>query len=196
MDQQPPQKDDPSLQQLPVCPPSCCITFDNPVRRLFQNPYKILRPYIKPGWTILDVGPGMGYFTIPMAKMAGDTGKVIAADIQPEMLEGVRRKATKESVSGRIKLHQSKPESLDINEAIDFCLTFWMVHEVPDRQRFLGEIVSLLKAGGLLLIVEPKVHVSKKSFEATISIAKGLGLTIVSEPKIFISYAALLKKTL
>jgi 2-polyprenyl-3-methyl-5-hydroxy-6-metoxy-1,4-benzoquinol methylase len=54
-----------------VCPPWCCFTFDNVFRRLLQNPNRILKPYVKPGWTVLDVGPGMGYFTIPLAKWSG-----------------------------------------------------------------------------------------------------------------------------
>lgn len=65
-------KNDPLRQQESPCSPRICFTFDNPLRRLVQNPYKILKPYIKPGWTILDVGPGMGYFTIPLATLAGD----------------------------------------------------------------------------------------------------------------------------
>lgn len=78
-----------------VCPPWCCFTFDNIFRRLVQDPNRILRPYIKPGWTVLDIGPGMGYFTIPTARLVGDTGKVIAADLQQEMLDGVDHRAYK-----------------------------------------------------------------------------------------------------
>ena len=87
-----------------VCPPWCCFTFDNAFRRLLQDPNRILRPYIKQGWTVLDIGPGMGYFTIPMARLVGDTGKIIAADLQQEMLDGVDHRAYKAGVQERIKL--------------------------------------------------------------------------------------------
>jgi ubiquinone/menaquinone biosynthesis C-methylase UbiE len=194
MDNNRPGKDNSPVQPLHVCPPSQCGMFDNRIRRLFQDPHKILKPYIKPGMTILDVGPGMGYFTIALVKLAGDTGKVIAADIQPEMLEGVRRRAVKQGVEKLITFHLAKPDSLGINEAIDFCLAFWMVHEVPDRRKFIGEIASYLKTDGLLLIAEPKVHVNKENFQATLDIAKDLGLTLVSQPNIFISRTVLLKK--
>jgi ubiquinone/menaquinone biosynthesis C-methylase UbiE len=159
-----------------------------------QNPIKILKPYIQPGWTILDVGPGMGYFTIPLATLAGPSGKVIAADLQPEMLEGVRKRAVKAGVADRIKLHQAQPDKIGVSEALDFCLAFWMVHEVPDRARFIGEIVNQLMPGGLFLVVEPKIHVSKASFDASVEIATNLGMAVVAQPKIFISYAAVLKK--
>jgi ubiquinone/menaquinone biosynthesis C-methylase UbiE len=188
-----PEKD-PSPRPQIVCPSWFCFTFDNPLRRLVQNPYKILKPIIQPGWTILDVGPGMGFFTIPLAELTGDTGKVIAADLQTAMLEGVRKRAEKAGVADRIKLHQAMANRIGINEPIDFCLAFWMVHEVPDRLRFIGEIVTALKPGGLFLFVEPRVHVSKASFNASVDIAKALGLTISDEPKIFLSFAALFKK--
>jgi ubiquinone/menaquinone biosynthesis C-methylase UbiE len=177
-----------------VCPPWLCFTFDNFLRRLLQNPKRILRPYVKPGWTVLDVGPGMGYFTIPLAKIVGEKGKVIAADLQQPMLDGVKRKATKAGVLDRIVLHLTKQDSIGITELIDFCLTFWMVHEVPDRARFINEIASKLKPGGLWLLAEPKVHVSTKDFNRTLEIAKSAGLSVVDKPWIFISNAVVLKK--
>jgi ubiquinone/menaquinone biosynthesis C-methylase UbiE len=177
-----------------VCPPRYCFTFDNIFRKLVQDPNRILRPYIKPGWTVLDVGPGMGYFTIPLARLVGDKGKVIAADLQQEMLEGLDHRAFKTGVQERIKLQLTKSDSIGISEPIDFCLAFWMVHEVPDRAHFLNEIASNLKPGGLMLIAEPRIEVSKEHFEKTLEIAKSVGLSITERPKIFLSYAALLKK--
>ncbi len=179
---------------LEVCPPWLCFTFDNFLRRMLQNPERILKPYVKQGWTALDVGPGMGYFTIPLAKLVGNTGKVIAADLQQPMLDGIHRKALKAGVQNRINLHLTTPSSIGISERIDFCLSFWMVHEVPDRVHFIKEIVSNLKPGGLWLISEPKFHVSKANFTQRLEIAKSAGLSIAGRPKIFISNAVLLKK--
>ena len=85
----------------------------------------------------------------------------------------------------RIKLHLVKTDSIGISESIDFCLAFWMVHEVPDRNHFLYEIASKLKPDGLMLIAEPKIHVSKEHFEKTLEIAKSAGLAIMDRPKIF-----------
>ena len=70
-----------------VCPWWLCYSFDNPLRRLIHNPQRILSPYIKQGMTVLDAGCGMGYFSIGMAKMVGDSGKVIAVDLQQKMLD-------------------------------------------------------------------------------------------------------------
>jgi ubiquinone/menaquinone biosynthesis C-methylase UbiE len=177
-----------------VCPPWLCFTFDNFLRRLVQNPDRILRPYIKPGWTALDVGPGMGYFTVTLAKLVGSSGKVIAADLQTQMLAGVRRRVVKAGMQDRIVLHNCTADSIGVGEPVDFCLTFWMVHEVPDRAHFINEIAATLKPGGLWLAAEPNVHVSNKDFGQTLELAKNAGLSVIERPKIFWSQAALLKK--
>jgi ubiquinone/menaquinone biosynthesis C-methylase UbiE len=186
--------DHPSRDQSRVCPWWLCFTFDNIFRRWLQNPDRILGPYIKPGQTVLDVGPGMGYFTIPLARLVGDSGKVIAADIQKKMLDSLYIRAERAGVHDRIRLHLSVPDKIGIEEPVDFCLAFWMVHEVVDQSLFLGEIAAGLKPNGLFLLAEPRIHVSWKSFNETLKTIKNLGLTVVDQPRIFLSNAVLFKK--
>ena len=76
-----------------VCPHQISFFLDNWIRRLIQNPQKIVGPYIQAGNTVMDMGCGPGYFTIDMAKLVGPKGRVIAIDIQTKMLERVRKKA-------------------------------------------------------------------------------------------------------
>ena len=78
------------LQRM-VCPWWCCYTFDNPLRRLLHNPEAILSPCINPGSTVIDVGAGMGYFSIPLARLVGPGGHVTAIDIQAIILRTNRR---------------------------------------------------------------------------------------------------------
>jgi ubiquinone/menaquinone biosynthesis C-methylase UbiE len=63
------------------------------LRRLVQNPEKIVEPYISEGDTELNVGPGMGYFFIPLAKIVGEKGRVITVDVQTEMLNALQKRA-------------------------------------------------------------------------------------------------------
>jgi len=70
-----------------------------------------------------------------------------------------------------------------------------MVHEVPDQVHFIREIAGILKPNGLLLIVEPRLHVSGSAFARELKIAQEAGLTVIEKPGIFISNAALFKKS-
>jgi ubiquinone/menaquinone biosynthesis C-methylase UbiE len=184
----------PEVEPAELCPWWICFTFDNCLRRRLQNPTKIISVYVKEGWKVLDVGPGMGYFTIPLAKMVGTSGKVIAADLQKHMLDAIHRRAVRARVQDRIILHQTKAGELGLTEPVDFCLAFWMVHEVRYRQRFLSQIASILKPSGTMLVAEPKLHVSRDNFTATLTLAQEIGFVVIDRPKIFLSNAALLKK--
>lgn len=178
-----------------VCPWWLCFTFDNIFRKFIHDPYKILSPYIKEGYTVLDVGPGMGYFTIPMSRMAGEGVEVIAADIQEKMLAAIKKRALHGGMEKRVTLHLSTPASLGVEGKFDFILAFWMAHEVPDKERFFGELHFLLKDDGKFLLVEPKIHVSKAQFAQTLQIAQKAGFATAGSPHIPISMSVLLVKT-
>ena len=161
-----------------ICPWWLCFTFDNPLRRLIQNPEKIVSPYVGEGDMVLDVGPGMGYFSIPLARLVGEKGRVFAADVQQEMLNVLQKRAQKAGVEQRITLHLCKKESLGLNTKFNFALAFWMVHEVPEQESFFEEIRSLMKANGKFLISEPIIHVTKFMCDETIKKAIKAGFTL------------------
>ncbi len=174
-----------------VCPWWCCFTFDNPIRKIFHNPTQLLSPYVQDGFTVIDIGPGMGYFTIPLCRLVGKSGKVIAVDIQEQMLNRVKKRAEKAGVFSQLRTVLSTSENLVIDEKADFVLTFWMVHEVPDQGKFLWDIKNLMKAQGQYLLVEPKMHVTERAFEKTIDEAIKAGLRKKERPQIALSRAML-----
>jgi ubiquinone/menaquinone biosynthesis C-methylase UbiE len=69
-----------------------------------------------------------------------------------------------------------------------------MVHEVPDQDKFLKEMYSILKPDGNFFIIEPAFHVSKKAFEETVNRADAIGFSQVKRPGMILSRAVLLKK--
>ncbi len=175
-----------------VCPWWLCFTFDNPLRKLLHNSEAILSPYVHPGDRVIDIGPGMGYFTIPLATLVGPNGHVTAIDVQEKMLSVLRSRAEKNGVSERIETYVASQKSLGSHEKADFILAFWMVHEVPDQSTFFREIRDLLKPNGLLLLVEPIVHVRGKRFLSTLQSTIEAGLVVKESPKIRLSRSALL----
>ena len=175
-----------------VCPWWLCFTFDNPLRRIFHHPEEILSPYLRPGNQAFDIGSGMGYFTIPMARLVGPLGHVTAVDLQEKMLSVVASRAMKKGVGDRVQTHRAALDSLGAHDQADFILAFWMVHEVPDQRRLLTEIRNLLKPKGRFLLVEPKVHVRRENFEKTLSYARELGFVVRENPSIRLSRSAAL----
>jgi ubiquinone/menaquinone biosynthesis C-methylase UbiE len=155
-----------------VCPWWACYLFDNPVRKLFHDPYKMLSPYVKQGFTVIDIGPGMGYFTIPLLKLVGKDGKAIAVDIQEKMLAVLRRRAVRAGVDASLITHLSQPDDFGLKEKADFILVFWMLHEVTDQIKFLKDVKKLMKRFACVLIVEPRLHVTKTAFDHVIQLAK------------------------
>lgn len=174
-----------------VCPWWLAYTFDNPVRKLFHRPSKILGSYIEKGMRVVDVGCGMGYFSVAMAEMVGDKGKVVAIDLQRKMLEITTKRATRAGLGKRIFPRRCQAGQLALAEKADFILAFWMVHEVKNKISFFSELHSNLAAGGKILIAEPKMHVSTKAFQETLGIAQSTGLRICGQPAVRFSHTAL-----
>ena len=172
-----------------VCPWWLAYTFDNPFRRLFHNPGRILGDYVKPGHTVLDIGCGLGYFTLAMARMVGEKGQVLAVDLQPQMLKRLGRRAERAGLQLRIQPHLSQRDLLGVKEPVDFILAFWMVHEVDNQTSFFQEVHGLMKPEARFLVVEPKFHVTDSAFQKTVAIAHQTGLVSLDAPQVRFSRA-------
>ena len=73
---------------------------------------------IEPGDSVADIGAGTGYFSLPMAALTGDTGKVFAVDIQPEMLAIIKEKTTQANVEN-IELVQATADDPNLTRRIN-----------------------------------------------------------------------------
>jgi len=168
-----------------VCPVWIGFLLASPVRRLFDNPRKILGDYIKPGMTVMDIGCAMGFFTLPMARMVGPDGKVIAVDLQPGMIKSLERRMSRAGLADRIDPRTCSADSLGIDDLVglvDFAIAFHMVHEVDDVPRLMREIYASLKPNSLFYIIEPKGHSTPEGFAAMERAALEVGFHIVDHP--------------
>ena len=188
----------PSRPNPRVCPASRSWGLDNIFRSLIQSPKKIVGEYIRPGDLVLDIGCGPGFFTRAMARMVGENGRVIAVDLQEEMLEKLRARAEKEGVLRRITTIQASEGSLNLagQDPAVFALAFYLVHEVPDKARLFQELWNALETGGKLLMVEPSMHVTPEEFQVSLLIAAERGFRVLGDPKVRLSRSVLLGKAI
>jgi ubiquinone/menaquinone biosynthesis C-methylase UbiE len=181
-----------STENHHVCSWWMAYTFDNPLRRLIHKPQKVLGNYVKKGMTVMDLGCGMGHFSIGMAELVGRTGKVIAVDLQQKMLDIMHKRARRAGLADRIFSDLGRADDIGVEEPVDFILAFWMVHEVPDQKKFFKHLKNLMVTDGRILVAEPKMHVTAGDFKRTLDIAQSCKLQCSEIPNIRFSHAALL----
>lgn len=182
------------LRDKHICPWWLAYTFDNPLRSWLHNPRTILGPYLREGMTAVDVGCGMGFFSRGMARIVGDSGRVLAVDLQQKMLDILLKRAEQDGVAHRIRRQLAVQGDIGVTEQVDFVLAFWMAHEVMDEWFFFKQVFAILKPSGTLLIAEPRMHVSRARFEELLSLAREAGFLTTDFPRIGFSRAAALKK--
>jgi len=177
-----------------ICPVWFAGFLDNVVRRWLHNPEKILKDYIQEGMNVLDFGCGPGFFTLDMAVMVGDSGKVIAADMQQGMLDKLRKKLKGKEIEKRVTLHCTSADKIGIDTKVDFILACYVIHELENKENILKEMALLMKPNGLLYIIEPLMHVPKKEFQDTVNKCLANGFKLIKEPKVALSRAVLLTR--
>jgi len=181
-----------------VCPWWLGYWLASPVRKwISEDPQKLLAPYVRPGMTVLEPGPGMGFFTLPIARLVGPNGRVVALDIQPKMLQVLERRARKAGLFSRIETRIARPDSMGVKDlagSVDFALAFAVVHELPSSESFFTETAAALKPAAQLFFAEPAGHVNTARFQAELKLARHAGLELVSEPRVNHSRAAVLRR--
>lgn len=156
---------------------------DTPERRRLLPPENLLKSLsIQRDDTILDIGAGFGYFTIPAAKLTDHT--VYALDADQHMLDVLQSKLSEERIEN-VALIKGTIEGIPVEDsAVDHVIASMVMHELKDLSRGIGEIWRVLKPNGQCFCLElepgashhPRVHSSdmQKKFEAA-------GFTIVSK---------------
>jgi SAM-dependent methyltransferase len=180
-----------------VCPWWLGYLLASPLRRLIDDPANIVAPYVREGMTVLEPGPGMGFFTLELARRVGTSGRVVAVDIQPKMLDRLKRRAAHAGLLARLDIRPAEPDSMNLAEAagtVDFVLAFAMVHEMPSAISFFQQAAQAMKPGAHLLFAEPDGHVKPALFEAELASAAQAGLHVSDRPVIRRSLAAVLTK--
>jgi len=169
-----------------TCPVWIGYLLASPLRRLFESPDKLLGPLVKPGDRVLELGPGLGFFTLPLARAVGAAGKVVCVDVQAGMLDRLGRRLRKRALAERVELRLCEPDDLGLGDEharCDLALALHVVHETISPATTLRTLAACLKPGGQLLLVEPPGHISRVTWQAEVSALEQAGLLRVSHPR-------------
>ncbi len=128
---------------------------DNPLRRRIQPPDETaLRHGIEPGMTVLEVGPGNGTYTIAAARRIGGSGKIVAIDIEPKMIERVREMATRAGVTN-IAASVADVYTLPFKTGhFDLIYMIAVMGEIPSPDKAMKEFYRALSPEGTLVFSE------------------------------------------
>jgi ubiquinone/menaquinone biosynthesis C-methylase UbiE len=159
------------------CPASLDWLVDNPVRRYYMGPV-LDRVGIRPGEHVLELGPGPGIFTVEAARRVGPEGRLVAVDIQPEMIAQVEKRV-REAGLANVETQVSDAYHLPLNdESVDRAFLVTVLPEILDRQRALAELRRVLKPDGALSITEEFLDPDYPLAQTTIRWAKEAGFKL------------------
>jgi ubiquinone/menaquinone biosynthesis C-methylase UbiE len=131
---------------------------DSDLRRAVQPPSTIIaRSGIHKGMKVLEVGCGSGAYTTYVARAVGPEGTVYALDIQPGMLEQLKKKLTRQENADIRNIRPVEASAYDIpleDSSLDLAYTIAVLQEIPDRVKALAEIRRVLKPGGIMAVTE------------------------------------------
>ena len=127
----------------------------HPLRRWIHPVGEMLDKFrLKPGDTVLELGPGPGYFTVEASRMVSAEGRLVCLDIQPEMVHLLRTRLDDQQVANA---HPMVGNALNLplaDGSVNSAFIVGVLGEIPDRPRALAELRRVLKPGGALSITE------------------------------------------
>ena len=126
-----------------------------PERDAEEQPDRVVRELgIAPGSTVADLGAGVGYFTWRLARAVGPTGKVIAVDIQPGMIERLRQNLADRNITNVEPVLGSEEDPRLPPNSVDLVLLVDVYHELQQPERTMAHVRRALKPDGRLVLIE------------------------------------------
>ena len=127
----------------------------SPLRGLIHPVQPMLAKFgLRPGTTVLELGPGNGYFSIEAARLLGSGGRLVCLDIQPPMLHDLRGRLAAIGVTNAHPILGDAHQLPLADASVDVAFLVTVLGEIPDRPQGLAELRRVLKPGGILSITE------------------------------------------
>ena len=138
-----------------VMGPGGIIWLERSERETEEKPQLVIDALeIKPGQTIADLGAGSGYYSFRIAPLVGPTGRVLAIDIEPKMLEVIAERAGREHVTNIATVRSSERDPNLAPHSVDLLLMVDVYHELEYPYEVMRKVREALKPGGRVALVE------------------------------------------
>ncbi len=129
--------------------------FDDPTRDEWQMPDRVLGYLaLTPGMTVADIGAGTGYFEKRLSDAIGPDGRVLAIDIEPDMIRYLGERAAREGTANVEPLLAAPDDPKLPPASIDRILIVDTWHHIADRGAYAAKLAAALKPGGFILIID------------------------------------------
>jgi ubiquinone/menaquinone biosynthesis C-methylase UbiE len=159
-----------------ACPPWLVPLLENPYVESVAGAETVLeRAGVGPGLQVLDAGCGPGRLSVPASRRVGASGRVVALDFEPRMLEKLAARVAAESLTNVEPLEAGLGDGKLPAAAFDVALLVTVLGEVPDKLAALREIHRSLRPGGVLSVTEvlPDPHYQRLARVRDLAAAAG-----------------------
>jgi len=131
--------------------------FDDPERRKWQDPEKILAEIgVKAGTTFADIGCGGGFFALPAARMAGKKGRVYGLDVNPDAINSLKEQAAREGLKNFHLITGRAEETVVCRQCADIVLFGMALHDFQDPSKVLANARKTIKPAGRVVDLDWK----------------------------------------
>lgn len=141
------------LEPVP-CPYSEAAALDLPLRALVASPGRVLGDFgLRAGHRVLEVGPGIGYYSVEAARRVGPGGRLVCLDLQQPMLLEARSRVRRADLAAGF-IRASATQLPLASACVDHVFLIAVLGEIPDRPGALGEFHRVLRPSGFLSVSE------------------------------------------
>jgi ubiquinone/menaquinone biosynthesis C-methylase UbiE len=128
---------------------------EDPARDAYQKPDEVMAALaLRPGEVVADIGAGSGYFTLRFARAVGDTGRVYAVDVSPDMIRYLNRKLRDEGVRNVVTVLSDPDDPLLPDASVDRFVIVDTWHHIEDHEKYLRLMTRMLRPGGQIVHID------------------------------------------
>jgi ubiquinone/menaquinone biosynthesis C-methylase UbiE len=128
---------------------------EDPARDAYQKPDQVVAALgLRPGEVVADIGAGSGYFTLRFARAVGDTGRVYAVDVSPEMIRHLNRRLRDEGVRNVVTVLSDPDDPLLPDASVDCFVVVDTWHHIEDQEKYLRLMKRMLRPGGQIVHID------------------------------------------